>query len=88
MDLLFELRDAGNTILIIEHDLDVIRLADWIVELGPEGGQGGGEIVFQGEGIEFCQAAVARRKVCYRRIVNLQPSIRLIEFSETRSYAR
>ena len=57
MDLLFKLRDAGNTILIIEHDLDVIRLADWIVELGPEGGQGGGEIVFQGEGIEFCQGS-------------------------------
>jgi len=55
MDLLFKLRDAGNTILIIEHDLDVIRLADWIVELGPEGGQTGGEIVFQGEGIEFFQ---------------------------------
>ena len=59
MDLLFKLRDAGNTILIIEHDLDVIRLADWIVELGPEGGQGGGEIVFQGEGIEFCQGSVS-----------------------------
>lgn len=57
MDLLFKLRDAGNTILIIEHDLDVIRLADWIVELGPEGGQTGGEIVFQGEGIEFCQGS-------------------------------
>ncbi len=55
MDLLFKLRDAGNTILIIEHDLDVIRLADWIVELGPEGGVNGGELLFQGEGIEFCQ---------------------------------
>ena len=53
MDLLFKLRDAGNTILIIEHDLDVVRLADWIVELGPEGGQTGGEIVFQGGGIRF-----------------------------------
>ncbi len=57
MDLLFKLRDAGNTILIIEHDLDVIRLADWIVELGPVGGQAGGEIVFQGEGIDFCQGS-------------------------------
>ncbi len=55
MDLLFKLRDAGNTILIIEHDLDVVRMADWIVELGPEGGQVGGEIVFQGEAAEFCQ---------------------------------
>jgi excinuclease ABC subunit A len=57
MDLVLKLRDAGNTILIIEHDLDVIRMADWIVELGPKGGQAGGEIVFQGEGIEFCQGS-------------------------------
>ncbi|KRP35853.1 MAG: excinuclease ABC subunit A [Opitutaceae bacterium BACL24 MAG-120322-bin51] len=53
MDLLFKLRDAGNTILIIEHDLDVIRLADWIIELGPEGGDGGGEIVFAGDVATF-----------------------------------
>ena len=49
MDLLFKLRDAGNTIIIIEHDLDVIRLADWIIELGPEGGDTGGQIVFSGD---------------------------------------
>ncbi len=49
MDLLFQLRDAGNTILIIEHDLDVIRLADWLIELGPEGGDGGGQIIFTGD---------------------------------------
>ncbi|MFW6218119.1 MAG: excinuclease ABC subunit UvrA, partial [Verrucomicrobiota bacterium] len=53
MDLLFKLRDAGNTILIIEHDMDVIRMADWIVELGPEGGDAGGEIVFEGETAAF-----------------------------------
>ena len=53
MDLLFKLRDAGNTVLIIEHDLDVIRLADWIIELGPEGGEGGGEIVFAGDVATF-----------------------------------
>ncbi len=56
MDLLFKLRDAGNTILIIEHDLDVIRLADWIVELGPEGGVGGGNLLYEGEGITFVQS--------------------------------
>lgn len=55
MDLLFKLRDAGNTILIIEHDLDVVRMADWVVELGPGGGEAGGQILFQGEGVEFCQ---------------------------------
>jgi excinuclease ABC subunit A len=53
MDLLFKLRDAGNTILVIEHDLDVIRLADWIIELGPEGGDGGGELVFAGDVATF-----------------------------------
>lgn len=48
MDLLFKLRDQGNTIIIIEHNLDVIRLADWIVELGPVGGDAGGELLFCG----------------------------------------
>ena len=57
MDLLFKLRDAGNTILIIEHDLDVIRLADWVIELGPEGGAGGGEIVYAGDVASFVQGS-------------------------------
>jgi excinuclease ABC subunit A len=48
MDLLFKLRDAGNTLIVIEHNVDVIRLADWIVDLGPGGGPEGGEIVYAG----------------------------------------
>jgi len=48
MDLLFKLRDQGNTIIIIEHNLDVINLADWIVELGPSGGNDGGHLLFCG----------------------------------------
>ena len=48
MDLLFRLRDAGNTLVVIEHNLDVIRLADHVVEIGPEGGYMGGKVVFQG----------------------------------------
>ncbi|HEX9718434.1 MAG TPA: excinuclease ABC subunit UvrA, partial [Ramlibacter sp.] len=46
--VLHQLRDAGNTIVVIEHNLDVIKTADWIVDLGPEGGDGGGRIVAQG----------------------------------------
>ena len=46
--MLHQLRDAGNTIVVIEHNLDVIKTADWIVDLGPEGGSGGGMVVAQG----------------------------------------
>ena len=48
MDLLFRLRDSGNTILVIEHNMDVINLADWIIDLGPGGGRSGGDVVFAG----------------------------------------
>jgi excinuclease ABC subunit A len=48
MDLLFKLRDAGNTIIVIEHNLDVINLADWVIDLGPGGGKHGGELVYAG----------------------------------------
>jgi excinuclease ABC subunit A len=46
--VLHRLRDHGNTVVVIEHNLDVIKTADWIVDLGPEGGSGGGLIVAQG----------------------------------------
>ena len=45
MSVLYKLRDRGNTVLIIEHNLDVIKCADWIVDLGPDGGSGGGKII-------------------------------------------
>ena len=45
IDILQLLADAGNTVLVIEHNLDVIKVADYIVDLGPEGGSGGGQIV-------------------------------------------
>lgn len=48
LNVLNELTDKGNTIVVIEHNLDVIQAADWIIDLGPEGGQNGGEIVFNG----------------------------------------
>ena len=48
MDLLFKLRDGGNTLIVIEHNLDVIRLADHVIEIGPLGGEKGGELVFAG----------------------------------------
>lgn len=48
LEVLFKLRASGNTLLVIEHNLDVIKTADWIIDLGPEGGDGGGRVVVQG----------------------------------------
>jgi len=55
LTVLHRLRDHGNTLVIIEHNLDVIKTADWIVDLGPEGGSGGGEIIAQGVPEEMCE---------------------------------
>ena len=56
LEVLLRLRDAGNTILVIEHNLDVIKSADWVIDLGPEGGADGGQIVAAGtpEGVAAC----------------------------------
>jgi excinuclease ABC subunit A len=59
LEVLFKLRATGNTLLVIEHNLDVIKTADWIIDLGPEGGLGGGKIVAEGppEKIVGCAAS-------------------------------
>ncbi|HNU11319.1 MAG TPA: excinuclease ABC subunit UvrA [Rubrivivax sp.] len=48
LKVLHQLRDAGNTIVVIEHNLDVIKTADWLIDMGPEGGDGGGRVLFAG----------------------------------------
>ena len=48
LEVLHELVETGNTVVVIEHNLEVIKTADWIIDLGPEGGDGGGEIVAAG----------------------------------------
>ena len=57
--ILQRLRSGGNTVIVIEHNLDVIKIADWIVDLGPEGGDGGGQIVVTGtpEDVAACEAS-------------------------------
>src|SRR6202034_2233300 len=56
LEVLHRLTDLGNTVIIIEHNLDVIRNADWVLDLGPEGGEGGGRIVAQGTPREVAAA--------------------------------
>ena len=55
LTVIHRLRDHGNTIVVIEHNLDVIKTADWIVDLGPEGGSGGGEILVAGSPEAICE---------------------------------
>lgn len=55
LNVLHRLRDHGNTVVVIEHNLDVIKTADWIVDLGPEGGSGGGQIIATGTPEEIAQ---------------------------------
>ena len=63
LKVLHRLRDHGNTVVVIEHNLDVIKTADWIVDLGPEGGDGGGRIVAEGtpEDVALCESSYTGR---------------------------
>ena len=74
LEVLFKLRDAGNTLVIIEHNLDVIKTADWLIDLGPEGGSGGGKIVAEGppEKIVECEASYTGRYL--REVLNTAPA--------------
>ena len=63
MRLIDRLVDAGNTVILIEHHLDVIRQADWIIDLGPEGGNAGGEVLYEGppSGLKGCERSLTGR---------------------------
>jgi excinuclease ABC subunit A len=74
LEVLFKLRASGNTLLVIEHNLDVIKTADWILDLGPEGGAGGGRIVAEGtpEHVADCDASHTGQFL--RRILSPSPA--------------
>jgi excinuclease ABC subunit A len=57
LHVLHQLRDAGNTLVVIEHNLDVIKTADYVIDLGPEGGDRGGRVVAAGTPEQICEVA-------------------------------
>ncbi len=57
--MLFRLREGGNTVVVIEHNLDVLKSADWLIDLGPEGGDKGGEITAEGTPEQVARVAAS-----------------------------
>jgi excinuclease ABC subunit A len=75
------LRDIGNTLIVVEHDEDTIRAADWLVDVGPKAGEYGGEIVYQGEpkGIEKCSESITGAYLSGKKILGVPETRRPID---------
>ncbi len=72
IDVLQRLVDEGNTVVIIEHNLDIIKVADWIIDLGPEGGDAGGEIIAEGTPEALCEMRQSYTGQFMKRILDCQ----------------
>lgn len=71
LHVLHRLRDHGNTVVVIEHNLDVIKTADWVIDLGPEGGSGGGQIIAQGTPEDICLVDISHTARFLKPLLNL-----------------
>ena len=69
LEVLYKLRDQGNTVIVIEHNLEVIKTADWIIDLGPEGGIGGGEVVATGTPESLIGHPISRTGKCLNELI-------------------
>jgi excinuclease ABC subunit A len=74
IEVLQRLVDEGNTVVIIEHNLDIIKVSDWIIDLGPEGGDAGGEIIAQGTPETLCTMSQSYTGQFMKRILDCQKS--------------
>jgi excinuclease ABC subunit A len=91
LNVLQRLVDVGNTVLLIEHNLDIIKAADWVIDLGPEAGQGGGQIVVQGTPetvVEYAISAKSRRNKKLRSWTGeaLEPVMQESHYAERKIY--
>ena len=75
LDVLHRLADAGNTVIVIEHNLDVIKTADWIIDLGPEGGQRGGHIIAEGTPEQVAEVEASYTGQFLREVLEDNPLI-------------
>jgi excinuclease ABC subunit A len=71
--VLSRLVDRGNTVIVVEHHLDVIKCADWLIDLGPEGGAGGGQLIAEGTPEDVAATACSHTGRCLRRQLGLSP---------------
>jgi len=77
--VLHRLRDAGNTVVVIEHNMDVVKTADWVIDLGPEGGDGGGRIVAAGTPEEISKVKESHTGHYLKQALGLtKPNVRTI----------
>jgi excinuclease ABC subunit A len=67
--VLQRLVDAGNTVIVVEHNLDVIKVADWVIEMGPEGGVAGGKLVAEGTPEQIAQVPGSHTGACLQHLV-------------------
>jgi len=72
LEVLLKLRDQGNTLIVIEHNLEVIKSADWIIDLGPEGGSGGGHVIAQGSPEQIVQTESSHTGRYLKRVLILE----------------
>jgi excinuclease ABC subunit A len=74
LNVLHQLRDHGNTVVVIEHNLDVIKTADWIIDLGPEGGDKGGQVMAAGSPEEIAAHADSHTGHYLKEVLAFQPA--------------
>ena len=76
LEVLHELVDQGNTVIVIEHNLEVIKTADWVLDLGPEGGDGGGELVAAGRPADIIREKRSYTGKFLKEVMERRPMVR------------
>jgi len=85
LEVLHELVDQGNTVVVIEHNLEVIKTADWIVDLGPEGGNAGGHVVAIGTPEEIAANTASYTGQYLKQVLERRPSSKAKRAAETQA---